>query len=990
MPRNITVTFSDGSTHIYRNAPDGVTPEQVSARAAKQFGKSVSALDGGRGAAPAPAKGPKPQAGAAPRGTSVDDNLLRFQALKAEDARKAYANARQGLIRNVTDPAKQKVALARFDSDPRMQAIRQIAGFQPVTTRRGELQDVARRAKEARSDFVTQTGKKAGQDKGATDFGAGLRSGYLRSFFGLPERAIAAKIYYAGNPGNFSHDEVLQAVRAAADQEMSRSTAGNVTGQLGGAFASGGAVTKVVGGGARLLSSGSRPGLAKAGNYLQGLMTVRKGERVRNVGKVALAGAAGGAAQAAGEGSDISEGAAYGAAAPLVLGGAIKVARQGNRLVRTATRPFSKSDSKAIREIIEESPDAIKARQIELSNQVGEEVPVIAALKENDFREVANRVVRRSPEAEEVAKTHTGKYLRGFMDRMLRHVNNAGRSGDAQITSIGELAQMQKDTADDLMRPIRDRTMDLTQLPLDDLERQVAKEIGSRIKGLAPRIRDAFNDLDPNELGKLGLDASDLAAARRLMSDWGFGKPVQATVQEMDSLRRALNAAAKSSQNTNPANAMAYRNAAQIVREFVEKEVPEYGQMVDTYAAQARMMEGFETAAAGTRVSDISDNQLRSNLQTPEGRVGMKAGELFRQREMVSAKPTSAINAARNYAAEGNLTRQASIDPGAAPPGTITENLGEAPAAGLAKASQGETQVLDRMLDTDKLNAMAQWEQGVISPEQIAYGALLGNAMATTKARFALSIVKSITGDPRATPINPQVATNIAEMLYSQDPAQITKAMAALNKVGLTEAAVTTLMRNAVPASVATGALVGGESDPDAGAPSGDVPSVEGDLMGGEGPSVEGDLMGMEEEVAEGDSQYSAMLQEVYDNENPELLDLIDRVAQQESQGQQLDANGNPITSSAGAIGIMQVMPQTAPEAAQLAGLPWDEEAYYNDESYNKLLGIAYLSEMLRRYDGDVELALIAYNAGPARADAFAGGTGGLPAETQDYIARIM
>jgi hypothetical protein len=48
MPRDITVTFEDGSTHVYRQAPDNVTPDQVTQRAAKEFGKSVSALDGGR------------------------------------------------------------------------------------------------------------------------------------------------------------------------------------------------------------------------------------------------------------------------------------------------------------------------------------------------------------------------------------------------------------------------------------------------------------------------------------------------------------------------------------------------------------------------------------------------------------------------------------------------------------------------------------------------------------------------------------------------------------------------------------------------------------------------------------------------------------------------------------------------------------------------------------------------------------------------------
>lgn len=54
MARNITVTFEDGTSHVYNNAPDDVTPDAVEARAAKEFGKRVTALDGGRAAAPKP------------------------------------------------------------------------------------------------------------------------------------------------------------------------------------------------------------------------------------------------------------------------------------------------------------------------------------------------------------------------------------------------------------------------------------------------------------------------------------------------------------------------------------------------------------------------------------------------------------------------------------------------------------------------------------------------------------------------------------------------------------------------------------------------------------------------------------------------------------------------------------------------------------------------------------------------------------------------
>ena len=48
MPRNITVTFGDGTTHVYQNAPDDVTPDQVHQRAESEFKKPVVSLDGGR------------------------------------------------------------------------------------------------------------------------------------------------------------------------------------------------------------------------------------------------------------------------------------------------------------------------------------------------------------------------------------------------------------------------------------------------------------------------------------------------------------------------------------------------------------------------------------------------------------------------------------------------------------------------------------------------------------------------------------------------------------------------------------------------------------------------------------------------------------------------------------------------------------------------------------------------------------------------------
>lgn len=94
------------------------------------------------------------------------------------------------------------------------------------------------------------------------------------------------------------------------------------------------------------------------------------------------------------------------------------------------------------------------------------------------------------------------------------------------------------------------------------------------------------------------------------------------------------------------------------------------------------------------------------------------------------------------------------------------------------------------------------------------------------------------------------------------------------------------------------------------------------------------------------------------------------RMIQRESGGSQFSADGQPLTSSKGAIGIAQVMPDTAPEAARMAGLEWDEERYRNDEEYNLALGKAYFEAQVKKY-GDPMLAAAAYNAGPANVDAW-------------------
>jgi soluble lytic murein transglycosylase len=71
--------------------------------------------------------------------------------------------------------------------------------------------------------------------------------------------------------------------------------------------------------------------------------------------------------------------------------------------------------------------------------------------------------------------------------------------------------------------------------------------------------------------------------------------------------------------------------------------------------------------------------------------------------------------------------------------------------------------------------------------------------------------------------------------------------------------------------------------------------------------------------------------------------------------------------SSAGARGLMQLMPATAKHIAGKIGVAYDEVRLTTDGDYNIGLGRAYLQQLLERYSGSYVLAIAAYNAGPNR-----------------------
>jgi len=122
-----------------------------------------------------------------------------------------------------------------------------------------------------------------------------------------------------------------------------------------------------------------------------------------------------------------------------------------------------------------------------------------------------------------------------------------------------------------------------------------------------------------------------------------------------------------------------------------------------------------------------------------------------------------------------------------------------------------------------------------------------------------------------------------------------------------------------------------------------------------------------------------------------DILQKYDDIIEKASQDFGLDKNliksvilaesaGNPKAySKAKAKGLMQLIDSTARDMG--VRNVWDPKE-------NILGGTKYLSKMFRQYDGKVELALAAYNAGPANVDKL----NGVPPfqETKNYVARVL
>lgn len=92
----------------------------------------------------------------------------------------------------------------------------------------------------------------------------------------------------------------------------------------------------------------------------------------------------------------------------------------------------------------------------------------------------------------------------------------------------------------------------------------------------------------------------------------------------------------------------------------------------------------------------------------------------------------------------------------------------------------------------------------------------------------------------------------------------------------------------------------------------------------------------------------------------------------------QQESGGNPgAISGSGAVGLFQLMPSSFPGVN------------INDPITNIDTGVGYLAQLLNQYNGNVALALAAYNAGPGTVANYGNTIPPYP-ETQNYVSSIL
>lgn len=917
----------------------------------------------------------------------------------------------------------------------------------PVQSRQQLIQQTAAQAIADRHARIASVGGDiASKTANYTD---AFLSGINSMSFGLPNfMAAAARTYVPGLRNGGSYRDNKDVADEISRQEASRAPLTSAAANIAGSIETGKAALPLIRAGAgAAMASGSR--IAQAGGKaLNFLSTMNKGDTAKNLlVKAPVIGAAVGAGQAAGTGDDVKRGAVYGA----VGGAAGHVLAKGAGLVGEAIADrinpntpvigkFATNATGLLQRYVNTSPEQIQQTAAASEAATGVHPTLAEVLPADDRGRLAD-AMRRMPVAQREALNNALGARAGEMGQQLATRTQA-IVGPGQQDRVDSLAQQLADSrargAPGTGTPTQ-AERDLAISAASDPERMqaVRSQVSSNI--MAPhdntQIFENTDQLHPTQINQVPGASTQVPTG---VLD-GAGNPVMRTqtgpanfVEErsqpdvsnlIDSVTpQALRVSPQGVRgsdiskmvsrlrdiagSTDPRADFAAQAADHLENIIPPEMQADLATMRAAHAGNSRLLEGMQAGGKTALRSDMAANigtdikagrKIRNAFDSGEGNTGRALGQTNRLMSDFSGTPQQVGNAAGDIAT--NPSTQAAI----------AQNLGAPQAGQIAEAAAAQTRGARNLsgFSTDPTSA-----------NKMSLGDMMHNLMGLapgslphTKANVIIRFLDALKG---AMP--PEASQQIIDGLFSQNPANISRGLGLLDRAGEPGQAALRALQAGVSGGAA-GSFVNqqttqpvGDAMPQTtdalsnqpGAAIGqaplavaDVPMDANNLQPGDATSqVAPDAMlGQGPGADPSRSPYAPVMQQYYDSQEPDMQGFIDRIQQQESGGQQHDKDGSPLTSSAGAIGIMQIMPETGKGIAAQLGVPWDETAFAHDPSYNKLIGTAYLGQLLGQFNGDVAEAAAAYNAGPG-AVIKALKSGGnwlshLPQETQNYVRNV-
>jgi hypothetical protein len=593
-------------------------------------------------------------------------------------------------------------------------------------------------------------------------------------FLGLPARVAA---HLTGT------DNAL--MQEYARQQGQRAPVTNFLGTLAGSVFTGGGLVRGGAALARGLARSGAPVLARTGQALQAggnAMTLRRGENLRNAGRLAAGGAAYGAADSAVRDENILEGAGYGAGGAVALGAGVRLARVLGGRASEALR-VSGADA-MLRRNINLTKEQLQRRYDDFRARTGGGNPTVYELLDADERAAMSEIIGRlKPQSLERASAMSRARVNAVPREVAQVVQKSTRS--QRRSNIENLVSAQAASRDASTPTIAETRLAVgaadNPTRLAQIRRNEAKNIMQPFD--ERKAVDTVEELVPTELragsrpGQIVEEETAAEISKAIRSAAGSGRlrsPEKGlSVSEVTDMISALKEDAANSTRSRIERNISKEAAEHIQNVLVSRHpdmAPALARMNAAWAARSRQLEGMgeiRTQADFDVRRPKGLNESEKIFETPEGAVGRQAGQRRALLDDLNRRPDVALGTVRNLAEDITEQRR------------IAKNIGRPAQREISQAAREQVESIRRLA---KLVRDPDFRAKDLTAGDLAIlgSALNPGAMAITQARGLSLALRKIA---EAVPETNRRAV-IVDMLLSRDPAMIQRAIDVLGSRG--------------------------------------------------------------------------------------------------------------------------------------------------------------------------------------------------------------